>query len=286
MSEHDTDLDFDFFDDEPPARPPRGRRQSRPPGLRRPKAGAAEDGRRVARRARAARSGMTPLLRLAGLIAFAILIVVLFVFWISSCQDAGKKSSYKSYMRRSANVAKDSEQIGRELNDALTTQGIKFGRARMEARPASRSASSRTSPRARRSIRPGRCGAQHQAGGRGARVPRQRPARARRRFPPGVASPKNVTGNALKLLRRRPRVSSRATWSGTTCSRLPRRATAACSSARAITGVAVPGSQFRPQPGLRELALLGGDPAAAPGRGHHAAAATGGLHGTGLVADG
>ena len=69
---------------------------------------------------------MTPLLRLAGLIAFAILIVVLLVFWISSCQDAGKKNSYKSYYEKVGNVSKASDQIGRELNDALTTQGIKF----------------------------------------------------------------------------------------------------------------------------------------------------------------
>jgi hypothetical protein len=70
--------------------------------------------------------GMTPLLRLAGLIAFAILIVVLLVFWISSCQGASKKNSYKSYYEKVANVSKASDQIGRELNDALTTQGVKF----------------------------------------------------------------------------------------------------------------------------------------------------------------
>src|SRR5207237_8449012 len=70
--------------------------------------------------------GLAPLLRLAGLSAFAILIIVLFVFWISSCQGASKKSSYKRYMEKIGTVAKDSEQIGRELNDALTTPGIKF----------------------------------------------------------------------------------------------------------------------------------------------------------------
>src|SRR6266480_3502794 len=121
MTEHDTDLDFDFFDDEPeltepyveerpPREPPRaggGRPPRRPPPGRPP-------------------VGVTPLLRLAGLIAFAILVVVLFVFWISSCQGASKKSSYKHYMEKIGTAAKDSEQIGRELNDALTTPGIKF----------------------------------------------------------------------------------------------------------------------------------------------------------------
>ena len=122
MSEHDTDLDFDFFDDDEPVTrrtveeeavpgpdpPSEERRGSRRPPGRPP-------------------MGMTPLLRLAGLIAFAILIVVLLVFWISSCQDAGKKSSYRHYYEKVGVVAKDSEQVGRELNDALTTQGIKFG---------------------------------------------------------------------------------------------------------------------------------------------------------------
>src|SRR2546428_7842957 len=117
MTEPPDDLDFDFFDDdpetgealeeerpprEPPRRPPR-----RPPGGRSP-------------------VGLTPLLRLAGLVAFAILIVVLFVFWISSCQGASKKSSYKHYMEKIAVIAKNSEQHGRELNDALTTPGSKF----------------------------------------------------------------------------------------------------------------------------------------------------------------
>src|SRR5207344_3664392 len=99
-------------EDEPARRPPPetdgggGRPPRRPPTARGP-------------------MGMTPLLRLAGLIAFAILIVVLLVFWVSSCQDAGKKSSYKNYYDKVGVVANDSAQVGRELNDALTTQGIK-----------------------------------------------------------------------------------------------------------------------------------------------------------------
>src|SRR4029077_2527742 len=134
MSEHDTDLDFDFFDDDepPPSRPaeeetqvgrePAAERRGGggPPGGRPPPRGAARP------RGRPPPIGMTPLLRLAGLIAFAILIVVLIVFWVSSCQDAGKKSSYENYYDKVGVVANDSAQVGRELNDALTTQGVKF----------------------------------------------------------------------------------------------------------------------------------------------------------------
>src|SRR2546427_11828043 len=69
-------------------------------------------------------AGITPLFRLAGLIAFAIVIIVLLVFWAKSCQGGGKRHSYESYMRQVGDIGRDSEQIGRELNDALTTPGI------------------------------------------------------------------------------------------------------------------------------------------------------------------
>jgi hypothetical protein len=68
---------------------------------------------------------ITPLLRLAGLVALAILVIVLLVFWVKSCQGSGKNSRYAGYMGNVTVVAKESEQIGRELNDALTTPGIK-----------------------------------------------------------------------------------------------------------------------------------------------------------------
>jgi hypothetical protein len=71
------------------------------------------------------RAGFTPLLRLLGLIAFAILIVVLLLLWVQSCQEDAKRDSYSDYMTGMSAVARDSERVGRELSDALTTQGIK-----------------------------------------------------------------------------------------------------------------------------------------------------------------
>ncbi len=124
MTEQDTDLDFDFFGDDEPEQPPRQGAEERPPRPA-PPGGGGRPPRRPPAPMRPG-PGLTPLLRLAGLIAFGILIIVLFVFWISSCQGASKKSSYKSYMEKIGTVANDSEQIGRELNDALTTPGIKF----------------------------------------------------------------------------------------------------------------------------------------------------------------
>ena len=90
----DTDIDFDFFEEEPPTEESSGndrtiRRPGGPRGPQRP----------------SAPTNLTPLLRLVGLIAFAILIVVLLVFWIQSCNEASKTATYKNYM---AKVSEDS----------------------------------------------------------------------------------------------------------------------------------------------------------------------------------
>jgi hypothetical protein len=117
MSEHDSDIEFDFFEDEPPTQessraerliPRRG-----PRGPERPPRGPSTP------------TNLTPLLRLIGLIAFAILIVVLLVFWVQSCQSAGKEKTYKDYMTKVSEVAASSQQIGRDLSQALLAQGLK-----------------------------------------------------------------------------------------------------------------------------------------------------------------
>src|SRR6266700_534615 len=104
MTEPPDDLDFDFFEDDPEPEPFDEERTRRPPTPPPPSG-------RPPRRPPTARPpvGVTPLLRLAGLVAFAILIVVLFVFWISSCQGASKKSAYKHYMDKIGNLATNSE---------------------------------------------------------------------------------------------------------------------------------------------------------------------------------
>ena len=117
MSEHDPDIDFDFFEDEPATEETsRTQRIIRRPGSRGP------DG--PSRPPRAPQN-LTPLLRLVGLIAFAILIIVLLVFWIQSCQASGKTKTYKSYMTKIADVGSTSQQIGRQLGQALLTPGVK-----------------------------------------------------------------------------------------------------------------------------------------------------------------
>jgi hypothetical protein len=116
MTERDTDIDFDFFEEEPPTQ-----ESSRTDRLMRRSGG----GPRGPQRPPRAPTNLTPLLRLVGLIAFAILIIVLFVFWVQSCREAGKTKTYKSYMTKVSEVAASSHQIGQGLSQALLAQGLK-----------------------------------------------------------------------------------------------------------------------------------------------------------------
>src|SRR5215210_475699 len=112
MTERDSsEIEFDFFEEPATteaARPPRRmrgpRRTRRPPGPP---------------------SGLTPLLRLVGLISFAILVVVLLVFWISSCRGEAKKDTYRNYMQDVTRLADQSERIGTRLNSNLVRPDIR-----------------------------------------------------------------------------------------------------------------------------------------------------------------
>jgi len=107
MSERDSDIEFDFFDEgetreATQAERPR-RRGGRPP-VRPP-------------------TGLTPLLRLIGLISFAILVVVLLVFWVNSCREDRRKDAYRDYVEKITTLANDSQALGRNLNGVLTSRG-------------------------------------------------------------------------------------------------------------------------------------------------------------------
>jgi len=113
MSERDTDIEFDFFDEPeteeatervrtPRRPPPRG-----PRGLMRPPA------------------GLIPMLRLAGLIAFLILAAVLLVVLVRGCASSSKHDKYANYITDVRGIAGRSEQIGKDLNRTLAATGIK-----------------------------------------------------------------------------------------------------------------------------------------------------------------
>jgi hypothetical protein len=279
MTEHDTDLDFDFFDDDQPSpsRPADDDTQigrEPPPAERRGGGGRRPSGGRPP-------VGMTPLLRLAGLIAFGILIVVLLVFWVSSCQDAGKKNSYKNYYEKVGVVANDSAQVGRELNAALTTQGIKF--SDLEQKIDGLAQREQQNVAALRSIHPpGPLRVQHQAAleSLGFRVSGLRGLADG--FTQASRSPKNVTSNALKLLQPPASrlVTSDVVWSD--LFQAPAQGNGGVLERQGITGVAVPGSKVVPSPDYGsssywEAILQRLQGAATTG------GTSGGLHGTGVV---
>jgi hypothetical protein len=113
MTERDSDIEFDFFDEpeteeaaertRSPRRPPPGgpRRPVRPP------------------------AGLIPMLRLAGLIAFLIIAVVLVVVGARGCAASSKHDRYKAYIDDVRGIASSSEQVGRDLNRTLSATGIK-----------------------------------------------------------------------------------------------------------------------------------------------------------------
>jgi outer membrane murein-binding lipoprotein Lpp len=113
MTERDSDIEFDFFDEPeteeatervrtPRRPPPRGpRRPVRPP------------------------AGIIPMLRLAGLIAFLILAAVLLVVLARGCASNSKHDRYDSYIGDIRGIAARSTQIGKELNQTLGATGIK-----------------------------------------------------------------------------------------------------------------------------------------------------------------
>ena len=118
MSEREPDFEFDFFE-EPETQEASGRERT----LRRRLGG--PRGPRAPRGPIRPRAGFTPLLRLLGLIAFAILIVVLLLLWAQSCQENKKRDAYRDYMSDISAVGRESDRVGRELSDVLTTPGIK-----------------------------------------------------------------------------------------------------------------------------------------------------------------
>ena len=108
MSERESDIEFDFFEEsdtqERAEEQPR-RRGPRPP-VRPP-------------------TGLTPLLRLIGLISFAILIVLLLVVWVNGCREDKRNETYKNYVENVGDYGTQSEQIGKQLTTLLTTRGTK-----------------------------------------------------------------------------------------------------------------------------------------------------------------
>jgi hypothetical protein len=118
MGTRDEDiLDFDFFDEEeaPSWEEPDGLESQPPvPGRRRRDGGSRFGPPR----------NLTPLLRLIGLVALAILVVVLLVVWIEGCTADAKRERNSTYLAEIGAVGNASARLGQQLGTLLTTPGL------------------------------------------------------------------------------------------------------------------------------------------------------------------
>jgi hypothetical protein len=118
MSTRDEDiLDFDFFDEEdaPSWEEPEGFDTQPPPDRRRRGRGGS--------RFRPPRN-LTPLLRLIGLIALAILVVVLLVVWVEGCTADAKRDRNSTYLAEIGAIGNASARLGQQVSTLLTTPGL------------------------------------------------------------------------------------------------------------------------------------------------------------------
>jgi hypothetical protein len=120
VSSHDDDnLDFDFFEEDATREQQGG---SRADGPGRKSGGGGGGPRRPSLRAP---HGVTPLLRLIGFVAFAILVVVLLVLWAQGCSSDRKRNDYSDAMTELGTIGSSSAKIGSSLAELLTTPGLK-----------------------------------------------------------------------------------------------------------------------------------------------------------------
>ncbi len=103
-------IDFDFFDDAPTAD---GLRDQAPP----------RRGPRIPQRPPGSNA---PLLRLAALIAGAILLVVVLVLWVNACRSDQKNAEYEDYMADVQKIGADSAQVGKDLNALIFSSGTQL----------------------------------------------------------------------------------------------------------------------------------------------------------------
>jgi hypothetical protein len=119
MTERDDDIiEFDFFDE-----PETEQATQRRPALR-PRESGRPGGGPPRRPTFRGPQGVTPLLRLILLIALAIFVVIVLVFWVQSCRSDSRTNAYRDYMADMKTVGDSSAAIGRDLNEQLLTPGV------------------------------------------------------------------------------------------------------------------------------------------------------------------
>jgi CARDB len=123
MSERfpDEDIEFDFFEDVETSEqsPPDWLHDEQPEEAEQPRPPRRQQG------GPGGGAGLSPRGRLIALIGGAVVLAILLVFFILSCTGEGKAGRYEGYMTDMTGVANSSDKIGRDLDAALTTPGIK-----------------------------------------------------------------------------------------------------------------------------------------------------------------
>jgi CARDB protein len=113
----DDDIQFDFFEDEPPTTEAQSSQR-----VRLPRRGGTGSGMR---RPGGPTRGMTPILRLLGAVLVLVVLLLVFGLAIQSCASTSKSAQYKSYMDDVAKIAHSSQDDGTAVANALTTPGKK-----------------------------------------------------------------------------------------------------------------------------------------------------------------
>jgi len=116
MSQRDDDIQFDFFEDEPATS-----ETAQTSRVRMPRRGGSNgDG---GSKSFGPPRGPAPLLRLLGVVAVVVGVVLLFGVLINSCASSSRKDSYSSYMEDVQQIATQSTANGTRLARVLTTPG-------------------------------------------------------------------------------------------------------------------------------------------------------------------
>ena len=124
MSSHDDDiLDFEFFEDDATRESSSASGGARDDASAEPSSGGGRGGPR--RPSLHAPHGLTPILRLVGFVAFAILVIVLLIVWGQGCSSDKKRSSYGDATTELGTIGTSSAKIGSDLAELLTTPGLK-----------------------------------------------------------------------------------------------------------------------------------------------------------------
>jgi hypothetical protein len=126
MTERNSDIDFDFFDEPETAETVEAQRLPRrggqgPPGPPRQP------------------TSLMPLLRLVGLVALVIAVVMVIVFVAKGCASSSKQAKYRDYMEQVSRLGSQSAAIGKTFNTQLTTPGIKVADLESDLRGDARS---------------------------------------------------------------------------------------------------------------------------------------------------